>query len=116
MAEDKDDKEINSLIEPGEDTVQVKKIRQKDLVKNRVINFIGSCKSYHSSLFNSVWHNSDGLTVQEAFDAMGVHAVELHQLTEEIKTFVNGIAPDTITLADLKAVVENPDGTVTVQA
>lgn len=75
------------------------------------------CRAQKEAI-NQVWHNTDGLTPQQAFDALGTKAGALVAAHAKVTTLiaelsaVDGVAPDI--LLPTHAFTVHPDGTVTV--
>lgn len=64
----------------------------------------------------AVWQNVDGLTPQQAFDALGTSAGQAVQLLGLLVATVNSATPGTLPVPDPTAITVNQDGTVTVNA
>ena len=62
----------------------------------------------------ATWQNTDGLTPQECFDALGKDAAELEQIKTALANALNGLSPNSIDIKTPKPVTVNEDGTVKV--
>lgn len=93
--------------------LSVKQAAFKYSTTNHVTATFRDLRSATDGLYVSVFSNPEGLTPQQAFDALGNDAAQLFGLLTNLKSSLNTLVPDTISWSLPEATI-NPDGTVTL--
>lgn len=106
---------INPPIPVAQMTVDQQKAHYAHQIGIRLNAQFQALKMNYQFIHDLIWEN-DYLTPQQMFDALGVNAGPLYTLAQTMKTLVNNLVPNTITVTDPKTVTVNDDGTVTVGA
>ena len=109
-----------SIIDQGENpgtqelTLEQKQERLKKQVARKSYETFQAMVGNYSEIKRMMWQNQQGLTPQQAFDALGTNAAELFQLSSVLVQAVNSVKPNTLDPAQPYEFTVNEDGTVTV--
>jgi hypothetical protein len=107
---------VNPLPKPQPITKDQAKAKYASLVNITMSSLLRQIASGFDRVYDQTWKNTDGLTPQEAFDALGKDAVQLILISNTFQQSINSIMPETLDYSvpsglEMKV---NPDGTVQV--
>jgi len=89
--------------------------RATSRVRSLVQQMVQQLVQQHKQLVGLVYKNRNKLTPQQVYDALDKDAAELATISQDLVTFVNTAAGETlIDTTDLPELTLNEDGTVTV--
>lgn len=106
------DKNLNEEL-----TLEAKQEKLRNRVSRQSQQTFQGLRNTYTEIFNSMWNNRQGLTPQEAFDALGTEAGELFKFAGIMLATLEAAKPgstDDLPKGDTSKYTINQDGTVSV--
>lgn len=96
-------------------TTKQKQVRLASVTRSSAISAFSALVRTYNATLASFWENPDGLTPQEAFDAMGKDAGDVVGKAVQLQQLLNAMVPGSVSASPPpKPLTINADGTVTV--
>jgi hypothetical protein len=104
-----------SLLDPTL-TKEELKVKHKKFIVDTLQSAMSVIKDHFEGIYRETWNNSDGLTPQEGFDALGTDSVQLLAISDGIQQLINSIVPGTFDYHVPTGLIMtiNQDGTITI--